>query len=369
MSLNRRAPLLGACLAIGLLLSACAAPGGSDASASDAVPPTPTSTPLAELDRPVDPREITGPSTAVVADTVIPSIDGDWPQQLPARVTSHDLGGDRDVVVEAADRIIAMDIAGSIAGTVAGLGLADRLVGRDVSTAFAGTEDLPLVTVGGHTVSSEAVIALRPDIVITDGSVGPRDVVEQLRDAGITVVFVSTEASFEGILDLARQVGAAVGMPEAGEALATQLSEGIRAKVAEIAEIAPQTDPLRVIFLYLRGNAGVYYLFGDDTGADVLSEALGGLDAAAEAGIIGNRPVTDEALIAAAPDLVIVMSSGLHSVGGVDGLLESQPAIALTPAGERRRFVDMTDSIVLGFGPRTPAVLDALARAVYAPGL
>jgi iron complex transport system substrate-binding protein len=32
-----------------------------------------------------------------------------------------------------------------------------------------------------------------------------------------------------------------------------------------------------------------------------------------------------------------------------------------------RRIVDMSDYVVLSFGPRTAGVLDALARAVYAP--
>ena len=366
MHLRRRLTTAGACLLAALLLVGCAGPGGSRADMATPVATTPVA-PLAELDVPADPRGIEGPSTALLVDAAIPVLEGDWPQRLPATVTSHDLGGDREVTVRSAERIIAMDLAGSVAATVAGLGLTDRLVGRDVSTTFAGTEDLPLVTVGGHTVSSEAVIALRPDLVITDGSIGPRDVVEQLRDAGITVVFVTADSSFEGIAELARQIGAAVGMPEAGDALAAHLATEIDAKVAEIAAIAPSDDPLRMIFLYLRGSAGVYYLFGDDSGADALITALGGIDAAAEVGIVGNRPATDEAVIGAAPDLVLVMTSGIESVGGVDGLLESQPAIGLTPAGERRRFVDMADGVVLGFGPRTPAVLDALARAIYAP--
>jgi iron complex transport system substrate-binding protein len=54
-------------------------------------------------------------------------------------------------------------------------------------------------------------------------------------------------------------------------------------------------------------------------------------------------------------------------VGGVDGLLADKPAIALTKAGQNRRFVDMADGEILGFGPRTADVLDALARAIYAP--
>ena len=91
------------------------------------------------------------------------------------------------------------------------------------------------------------------------------------------------------------------------------------------------------------------------------------MDVAAEIGWDGMKPMTDEALVAADPDLILVMTDGLASAGGVDELLASKPALALTTAGQHRRFVDMADGEVLGFGPRSAAVLDALARAVYAP--
>ena len=91
------------------------------------------------------------------------------------------------------------------------------------------------------------------------------------------------------------------------------------------------------------------------------------MDAATELGWEGMRPLTDEAMVAANPDLILVMTKGIESVGGVDGLLADKPAIALTAAGEHRRFVDMEDGEILSFGPRSALVLDALARAVYAP--
>jgi hypothetical protein len=88
---------------------------------------------------------------------------------------------------------------------------------------------------------------------------------------------------------------------------------------------------------------------------------------AGEIGWVGMRPMTDEALIAANPDLILVMTKGIESAGGVDGLLENKQAIALTAAGQHRRFVDMADGDILSFGPRSAGVLDALARAIYAP--
>lgn len=324
--------------------------------------------PLAQLDVLPDPRSYVGESTAVLAHAAIPAPELAPAQRLPAIVTSRDLGGDTTVTVTSTERILPMDVSGSIAATVFGLGFGDAVVGRDVSTTFPGTEQLPLITSGGHTVNNEAILALRPTLVITDGSIGPVDVVLQLRDAGIPVVFVDTDPSIEGVGELAVQVAAALGAPAAGKALAADLVAGIDAKIAEIAAILPASPPLRMLFLYLRGSSGVYYLFGEESGADVLIRSLGGLDVAAEIGLNGMRPMTDEAMIAADPELILVMTDGIASVGGVDGLLESKPAIALTSAGQHRRFVDMADGEILSFGPRTADVLDALARAVYAPG-
>jgi len=125
---------------------------------------------------------------------------------------------------------------------------------------------------------------------------------------------------------------------------------------------------LRMVFLYLRGGNGIYYLFGEESGSGDLVEALGGIDIATETGWTGLRPMTDEALVAANPDLILVMSEGLASVGGVEKLIEAKPALGLTRAGINRRFVDMADAQVLSFGPRTPEIMDALARAIYSPG-
>ncbi len=57
----------------------------------------------------------------------------------------------------------------------------------------------------------------------------------------------------------------------------------------------------------------------------------------------------------------------LESVGGIDGLIERVPAVAETPAGANRRVIDMADAEILSFGPRSPEIVRAIARALYAP--
>lgn len=325
---------------------------------------------LEEVEVLEDPRSYEGPTTAVLPESEIDPITDAPEQSLPTTVTSYGQdGSEEQVEITETTRVVSLDIAGSIAATIWALGFSDTVVGVDQSTTFPGTEDIETVTSGGHTVNAEAIIGLDPDVVITDGSVGPRDVIEQLTDVGINVVFVENESSFEGAEELTRQVAEVYGAPEVGDELADQISQDIDDKIAEISAMVPENedDQVRMLFLYLRGNAGVYYMFGSESGADDLISALGGVDVAEELGWEGMKPMTDEALVAANPDVILTMSGGIESVDGVQGLLEEQPAVAVTAAGEHERVVDMEDGLILSFGPRSADVLDALARAIYAP--
>lgn len=345
------------------VLAGCADTGHSGAQQA----PQPA---LDEVEAVEDPRSYEGPSTAVLPDAEIEPIAENPEQSLPTTVTSYGQGGSKeDIEITDTSRVVSLDIAGSIAATIWALGFSDTLVGVDQSTTFPGTEDIETVTSGGHTVNAESIIGLDPDVVITDGSVGPRDVIEQLTDVGINVVFVENEASFEGAQELTRQVAAIYGSPETGETLAAEIDQDIDDKIDEISAMVPEDedDQVRMLFLYLRGNAGVYYMFGSESGADDLIFALGGVDVADELGWEGMKPMTDEALVAANPDLILTMSGGIESVDGVEGLLAEKPAIAVTAAGEHQRIVDMEDGLILSFGPRSADVLDSLARAIYAP--
>ena len=362
-------PAFGGLVALALLAIAGCQPASYSVDTGPA-PAAQNTVPLGDISWLEDPKSWQGPSTAVLSTSSFePLSASDVTSELPQTVTSDDLSGPVEVVVESAERIIAVDMAGSLAQTVWGLGLGDRLVGRDISTTLPGTEDLPVVTGTGHSISVESVLELRPDLVLTDGTVGPIDVMMQLREAGITLVFVREPAGLSQPATQAQRVAAVLGVPERGDELASRIDRQIAAVVDTIEANIPSepSQRLRMVFLYLRGANGIYYLFGEESGAGDLITALGGIDVAGEIGWAGLRPMTDEALIRSNPDLILVMSHGLESVGGVDALVEKKPAIGLTTAGQNRRFVDMADAVVLGFGPRTPAVLDALARAIYAP--
>src|SRR5207248_1734344 len=109
-------------------------------------------------------------------------------------------------------------------------------------------------------------------------------------------------------------VAAALGVPDAGKALATRTSTEIATATAAV----PHQDAKpKIAFLYLR-SAAITMIFGPGSGAESLISAIGGTDAATASGVKEQfLPITSEAMIAAAPEVLLVMSDGLASVGGV----------------------------------------------------
>lgn len=103
--------------------------------------------------------------------------------------------------------------------------------------------------------------------------------------------------------------------------------------------------------IYLRGSS-TQLIFGDDTSIDWLIEAAGAVNVGAEMGIVGNADITAEALILAAPDVLLVTEDGLASVGGITGLF-AMPSIAGTPAAANRAVLAYDAQLMLGNGPRT----------------
>lgn len=306
----------------------------------------------------------TGPATATAAGAIAPMSPAPT-AALPVRYT--DVTG-QAVTVTDTSRILALDSYGTLATTVYALGLGDRLVGRDVSTGIADLQHLPLVTHNGHELNGEAILDLDPSVILTDYSIGPLEVQLQLRDAGIPVVIMSDQRSTEQIGPQIQAVADALGVSAAGRTLANRVEQDTKVAIEAVATRAAAAGPTRprVVFLYVRGGAGVYYWFGKGSGADDLITALGGVDVATEVGLEGSKPLNAEGLVRADPDLYLVMSQGLASVGGVAGLQEI-PGVADTNAGRTSCVVDMRDDQILSFGPQFPVTLAALADAVYGP--
>jgi iron complex transport system substrate-binding protein len=287
-------------------------------------------------------------STAGPATTAAPTSTTAATETAPVLPTKHTNPDGTVVEVTDTSRIVVAN--GDLAEVVFALGLGDLVVATDVSATYP-PEAAALPKIGyQRTLSAEGILSQRPSLVLADTNAGPPEVLTQVHGAGVPVVVTEVDTSMEGPANKIRAVAAALGVPARGEALAAKVESEIEQAAAAGAGVSAKP---RVIMLYLRG-AGTQIIMGQGTGFDSLVQAAGAVDAASD--VRGTAPITPEALVAAAPDVIVVTTTGLESVGGIDGLLDI-PGIAQTPAGTDRRILDYDDQLLLGFGPRTGEML------------
>lgn len=247
-------------------------------------------------------------------------------------------------------------LANGVAEIMTSLNAKSILVGRDISSTEKALESIPVVT-SGHQVLPEKVFALKPDLVIIDASTGPKSAIDQIRAAGIKVVQTPESWTLADIAIKVSAVAEAIGAPQQGVLLNTVISSAIRT--------SKLSSKPRIAFLYLRGTSSIYLIGGTGSGADSLISAIGGVDVGAAVLPRPFNTMTAESLATLNPDVIIVMTKGLESVGGISGLLKL-PGVAQTNAGKNYAVVDVDDSLLLSFGPRTPSLVVALGKKVSA---
>jgi iron complex transport system substrate-binding protein len=295
-----------------------------------------------------------GTTTNVAASTDVPALDVPTPDSS----TQVDTSPSSEVAVPEA-RIIPLD--GDLAEIVFALGLGDHVVATDISATYPAAADA-LPEIGyQRALAPEPIAAFEPTIVLATDIAGPPETLTALEDLGIEVVTIDTPSTSDAPAAKVREVAAALDVPEAGEALAISIEAGIESARRRAADA---TGAPRVVALYLRGES-VQLVLGEGSGIDWIIEFVGAIDVADELGVIDNAPISTEAMVAAAPDIIVVPAGGLESVGGIDGLLEI-PGLAETPAGQARRILAYDDQYLLGNGPRTQYLLDELITDLYA---
>jgi iron complex transport system substrate-binding protein len=250
-------------------------------------------------------------------------------------------------------RVVAL--ANGSAEIIASLGYLNILVGRDIASTSQELNGVPIAT-AGHQVVAEKILELNPDVVLIDNTTGPVTAIEVIKRAGIKVTMIDEAWTLSDIEKKITVIGEVIGAQPAAAQLVQKLNSALQAS-------GKDHPGVRIAFLYLRGGSAIYLLGGQGSGTDSLLEHLGAIDVGAQKFKQPFSPITSEALIAADPEVILVMSKGLESVGGIDGLV-SLPGIAQTKAGKIRAVIAVDDSLLLSFGPRTPDLLRQLSNAI-----
>lgn len=259
-------------------------------------------------------------------------------------------------LADPAQRVLTL--GGSITEIAVALGAEDRLIGRDSTSTFP-----PSVTalpdVGYfRALSPEGVLALNPDLILSEDGAGPPEALDVLQAAGIPFLTTGPDTTPEGLIAKITTVANALDLPKEGKALAATTAAGLAEAKANAARV---TNPKRVLFV-LSLQGGRIMAGGEGSSAESIIQLAGGTNAGT--GFQGYKQITDEAVIAAAPDVILMMDrEGDLAIANADVL--AHPALSQTHAAKSGAIVRMDGLLLLGFGPRTPKAAADLHALLY----
>lgn len=257
-----------------------------------------------------------------------------------------------------AERIVS--VGGSVTEIVYALGEGHRLVARDSTSSYP-PEATALPNVGyARALSPEGVLSVAPDLIIASSGAGPLETLEVLKQANVAYTEVPEIYSAKGVIRKIETVAAALGADQKAHALLADIAPALEAAQARAQERSGDA-PVRVLFI-LSAQGGRIMASGHGTAADGIIRMAGGINAVDS--FEGYKPMTNEAVSATAPDVILTMDQG-GDHGVAMEQLASLPALIPTPAAQNGRLVRMDGLSLLGFGPRTADTIDSLSRAFY----
>jgi iron complex transport system substrate-binding protein len=267
-----------------------------------------------------------------------------------------------DEPADAARRIVSL--SPNTTESLFALGVGGAVVGRSRFCDYP-PEVSRLPSVGGYIDASlEAILALRPDLVV--GARGPagRMLVDKLTAFGIATFFPPTESMAE-IDSMLLELGARVG----ASARAQLLVDALRAHRSAIVRSLAGERVVRVLLLF-----GLSPIVA--AGPSSFPNEMLGLARASNVVDTGGAYPTlgAERLLALTPDLVIdagSMTGALQSDAAIvraDSSMKEHPTLGELAAVRAGHVVALYDEAVLRPGPRIADGLATLARALH-PGV
>ncbi len=255
-------------------------------------------------------------------------------------------------------RIVA--IGGAVTEIVYALGEEKRLIARD-STSLYPEQATKLPDVGYmRQLSPEGVLATNPTAILAIEGSGPPDALAVLKSASVPVAMVPDKFTRDGILEKIDAVGAVLHVEDKAKALHDSVAADLDKAIAT-AEARPQAERKRVLFILSMQN-GKVMASGTGTAADGIIRLSGLINAAGD--YPGYKAMTDEAIVEAKPDVILMMDRGGNHDASVQEIV-AHPALGLTPAATNKAVIRMDGLHLLGFGPRTASAVRDLIARVY----
>jgi iron complex transport system substrate-binding protein len=244
--------------------------------------------------------------------------------------------------IYAQERIITAGSA--ITETVCALGDCDKIIASDRTSLYPSKiQQLPSIGYRSG-INAEGIISLKPTLIIAEKDYVEEGVLTQLSSTGIKLVIVDRKNNVNDTKKFITLIAATLNREEEGKKLVQSIEQDLtEAKTL----LQKTTTSPKVLCIYNRGTATIS-IAGTNTFGDILNY-LGATNAISS--VEGYKPLNTEALIAANPEYLLMVSSGFESLGGVAGVLKI-PGVEQTTAGKKKQIVAFDGLMLTNFGPR-----------------
>lgn len=251
---------------------------------------------------------------------------------------------------------------GAVSEWVVALGGEPRLVGVDTTSQHP--ESLKRLPSVGYQrqLAAEGLLSLRPELLVGTEEMGPPPVLAQVEAAGVQVEQLSSQPDLAALAHTLERLGALLGDPARAEQARIDYVARLDSLATHVREAQGKQAAPRVLLLV--GHAGSNPLAaGKGTSGAWMIERAGGLNVADHS---GYKALSNEALAALDPEVVVVADRALVGEAAREALLRQNPTLALTRAGRAGRFLVLDPTLLVGgLGPRLPDALAALSADFY----
>ncbi|WP_306354260.1 heme/hemin ABC transporter substrate-binding protein [Flavobacterium sp. '19STA2R22 D10 B1'] len=243
------------------------------------------------------------------------------------------------VEVVTTQKIVSLN--GALTEIVSALGHEKEIVGVDVTSTYPESIKKTAQDLGHvRSLSIEAIMALQPTVIFaTDKDLNP-ELLEKIKKSGVQAHIFTQEFTKEGTKKLVEEAATVLKNTDFKK-LQTTIDE-------QLAQVKPIAKAPKVLFIYARG-AGTLMVAGTNTPVEKIIALAGGQNAITE--FEDFKPLTPESLLKGNPDVILLFTTGLQSLGGIDGVLKIQ-GIDKTNAGKNKKIIAMDGQLLSGFGPR-----------------
>lgn len=247
---------------------------------------------------------------------------------------------------------------GMITEVIYALGASDRIVGVDTTSLFPSHALKTHPNIGYvRSLSTEGILSLKPTSLYATSHAGPPSVLTTLREAGLKVMQLPEPHSAKDILSNIDTIGRWLGK----ESAASHLSAKIGTAFSALAEKRTKIKNRKRVLFVLSLRNGRIMAAGRNTSVSLVLSLAGARNAVSE--FEGFKPVSNEAIVRTAPDVILTMKRADTTFKKDDFLYH--PAIKITPAGIKGNILAMDGLYLLGLGPRTPAAARELMSLLY----